>query len=69
MNRKRTSKSQLNIYIDYLEKYPILVNGKFSPANSLMDITQIWESMVNKMNACGDGPVRTVVEWKKVIPI
>ncbi|KAJ8912766.1 hypothetical protein NQ315_016723, partial [Exocentrus adspersus] len=66
MERKRTSKKQFLIYIQYLRENKILITGKLSPSNNPEDLEKLWNNLTEELNACGDGPVRDMHSWKKV---
>lgn len=51
----------------YLEEYPLLITGKMNPKNVPEDLTKLWEELSLSLNSCGDGPIRTSPEWKKVM--
>ncbi|KAJ8974789.1 hypothetical protein NQ317_017439 [Molorchus minor] len=63
---KRTSKKQFESYLKFLESSDLLRTGKLKPTDEPKDVQNIWEKMACELNACGDGPIRTTQEWKKV---
>lgn len=64
--KKRTSKTQFKVYVNYLEKYDILKTGKLNPWDDPKIISALWENMTVELNATGDGPTRSSHDWKKV---
>ncbi|XP_074035337.1 uncharacterized protein isoform X2 [Leptinotarsa decemlineata] len=66
MERKRTSKKQFKIYIDYIKSHKILLTGKWSPSNNPEDMEALWRNLTQELNSCGDGPIRDTNGWKKV---
>lgn len=66
MERKRTSKKQFKIYVDYIKSHKILLTGKLSPSNNPEDMEVLWKNLTEELNSCGDGPLRDTNGWKKV---
>ncbi|CAH1114780.1 unnamed protein product [Psylliodes chrysocephalus] len=64
--RKRTSKKQFEIYVQYIKEHNVLKTGKMTPGIIPKDIENIWDQMCTDLNAVGDGPTRPATEWKKV---
>lgn len=65
--KKRTTKAQFGIYLNYLSSHDILRTQKMTPNCGPEIVDALWEELQGSLNSCGDGPVRTVQEWKKVI--
>lgn len=68
--KKRTSKNQQAIYLKALVEHSVLITGKLTPLMDPADLEILWDQVTEDLNSCGDGPLRTAGEWRKVsIPI
>ncbi|KAG5862239.1 hypothetical protein JTB14_018433 [Gonioctena quinquepunctata] len=45
----------------------LMVHGKLQAYNSPDDLKNLWKALITSLNSCGDGPIRTLQEWKKVL--
>ncbi|XP_031329076.1 uncharacterized protein LOC116173945 isoform X1 [Photinus pyralis] len=66
MAKKRTTKEQFEIYVRTLENNKLFVTGRLKPGMNPEILQELWTSLVDELNSCGSGPVRTVEGWKKV---
>lgn len=64
--KKRTSRKQFEIYLNYLQNHERLRSGKLTPSDDPKDLIKIWDSLTVALNATGEGPTRESQEWKKV---
>lgn len=67
MARKKISKSQQQIYIDFINQNVEIKSGKITPIVTPEVIQTLWNDLKNLLNATGDGAVKDVDGWKKVI--
>lgn len=63
----KTTPQQWKIVVDYFQEYPALLKSKFNHFDGdNREISQLWEELVNALNAVGVG-ARSVAKWKMVI--
>ncbi|KAF5303737.1 hypothetical protein FQR65_LT18967 [Abscondita terminalis] len=66
VKRPRTTKQQFTMYVNCLESYPFLYNGKLNPSMGPEKWNELWGKLRDDLNACGGGPTRDIEGWKKV---
>lgn len=66
VSKKKVSKKQLQIYVEYFEKNEFLRTGKLVPGMSPNASSELWQEITAILNNCGDGAVRELERWKTV---
>lgn len=62
----RTTKKQIEIIVEFLQTNNILLKGKLEP-KEIAIAKQKWHEMSELLNSCGQGPIKTTEQWKKVV--
>lgn len=61
----KTTPRQYLLYVEELEKNPILRDGK-NPDKTCHELALMWEELAGRLNGLGEGPQKHVYGWKKV---
>lgn len=64
--KRKTSDEQYELYLNEMENDYVFRSGTINPTLGENYIENKWKSLVNKLNASGNGPQLPVEEWKRV---
>ncbi|XP_047542017.1 uncharacterized protein LOC125074682 isoform X1 [Vanessa atalanta] len=64
MNKARTSRKQMSMIIDFMEKYGDIHKPRQYPAQEMIKMK--WKELIKKLNSISDGHYRSEIRWGKV---
>lgn len=64
VRQRKTTKTQYEILITYMEQHPQLFDNKLTPNFTVHDRNEHWKALSSMLNR--EGPEKTTDKWKKV---
>lgn len=72
INESRTSEfsiNQLRIMLDFMTSHKADLAGKFRRGKGIQHRQKLWNQLTDILNSVGDGPQKSMEQWKMVLII